>query len=163
MVVLSLLESRGCKRWRDSACPRRRRLKAILFHLRCRTSDLDRRCLERKRLGLSNLACICVLHFVALARFSSGVRVHIHRVAWWWAPAAGARRHGTEAWGVGCGLRAELGEVEIGAGAVTHGHGLAELALGPEAVEDDAVDGDNEDFDYDFDDAAYEGPILVVR
>jgi hypothetical protein len=60
-------------------------------------------------------------------------------------------------------LRAQLGEVQIRAGAITHGHGLAELALGPEAVEDDAVDGDDEDFDDDFDNAAYESPVLVVR
>jgi hypothetical protein len=53
-----------------------------------------------------------------------------------------------------------LREVEIGAGAVAHGHGLAELALGPEAVEDDAVDDNAEELDDDFDDAADEGPVL---
>ena len=87
----------------------------------------------------------------------------MHWVAWGWAPAARARRHGTEAGGVGRGLGAQLGEVEIGAGAVAHGHGLAELALGPEAVEDDAVDGNDKDFNYDFDDAAYECPVLAIR
>jgi hypothetical protein len=84
-------------------------------------------------------------------------------MAWRWTPAAGARRHGTEARGVGCGLRAELGEVEIGTGTVAHGHGLAKLALRPEAVEDDSVDGDDKNFDYDFDDAADERPVLMIR
>jgi hypothetical protein len=51
-------------------------------------------------------------------------------------------------------LGAQLGEVQIGAGLVADGHGLPELPLGPEAVEDDAVDGDAEDFDDDFDDTA---------
>jgi hypothetical protein len=64
-------------------------------------------------------------------------------VTWGWAPATGARRHGTKARGVRCGLRAKLGEVEVGTGAVAHSHGLAELALGPETVEDDAVNGDD--------------------
>jgi hypothetical protein len=53
-----------------------------------------------------------------------------------------------------------LGEVEIRTGAVAHGHGLAELALGPEAIEDDAVDDDAEELDDDFDDAADECPVL---
>jgi hypothetical protein len=47
-----------------------------------------------------------------------------------------------------------LSEVEIRAGTVTHGHGLPELALGPEAVEDDAVDDDAKNFDNDLDNAA---------
>ena len=59
-------------------------------------------------------------------------------------------------------MGAELGEVEVGAGFVADGHGLAELALGPEAVEDDGVDDDAEGFDDDFDDAADEGPVLGV-
>jgi hypothetical protein len=56
-----------------------------------------------------------------------------------------------------------LGEVEIGAGAVTDGHGLPELALGPEAVEDDAVNDHAKDFDNDLDDAADECPVLHDR
>jgi hypothetical protein len=57
-------------------------------------------------------------------------------------------------------LGAELGEVQVRAGAVAHGHGLAELALGPEAVEDDAVNDDAEKLDDDFDDAADKCPVL---
>jgi hypothetical protein len=53
-----------------------------------------------------------------------------------------------------------LGEVEIGTGAVADGHGLAELALGPEAVEDDGVNDDAEGLDDDFNDAADKGPVL---
>lgn len=51
-------------------------------------------------------------------------------------------------------------EIEIGAGLVADGHGLSELPLGPESVEDDAIDDDAEHFDYDFDDAADKRPIL---
>ena len=60
-------------------------------------------------------------------------------------------------------MRAKLGKVEIRAGAVAHGHGLAELALRPETVKDDAVDGDDKNLDYDFDDAANERPVLIKR
>ena len=136
-------------------------VKTILLHLGCRSGDLDRRRLEGERLRLSNLTCICVLHLVALASFSSRVRVDVHWVAWRWAPAAGTRRHGAEAGRVGRGLRAQLSEVQVGAGAVTHGHRLAKLALRPEAVKDNAVDGDDKNFDYNFDDAAYKRPVLV--
>ena len=65
-----------------------------------------------------------------------------------------------EARGVGCGLGAELSEVEIGAGTVAEVHGFVEAALGVEAVEDDAVDGDGDDFDDDFDEGADQGPVL---
>ena len=54
-----------------------------------------------------------------------------------------------------------MGKVEIRSGTVAHGHGLAKLALGPEAVEDDSVEGDNKNLDYDFDDAADKRPVLV--
>jgi len=138
----------------------RGRVKSILLHLWCGPGNLDRWRLESEGLRLSNLTCICVLDLVALASFCGGVRVDVHWVAWRWAPAAGARRHGAEARSVGRGLRAQLSEIQVGAGAVTHGHGFAELALGPETVEDDAVDGDDENLDYDFDDAAYKCPVL---
>jgi hypothetical protein len=78
----------------------------------------------------------------------------VHWVAWRWAPTAGARRHGTEAGGVGRGLRAQLSEIQIGTGAVALHHGLPELALGPEAVEDDGIYDNAKDFDNDLDDAA---------
>lgn len=82
-------------------------------------------------------------------------------MAWWWAPAAGARRHWAETRGVGSGLGAQLSKVEIRTSAVAHGHGLAELALGPEAVEDNSVNGNDEDLDDDFDDAADKSPVLM--
>jgi hypothetical protein len=53
-----------------------------------------------------------------------------------------------------------LGKVEVGAGLVADGHGLPQLPLGPESVEDDAVYDDTESFDDDFNDAADKGPIL---
>jgi hypothetical protein len=69
---------------------------------------------------------------------------------------------GTEAGRVGGRLGAELGEVEIGAGLVAHVHGLMQLALGPVAVKDDAVQDDADDFDNELDDDADEGPVLVA-
>ena len=66
-----------------------------------------------------------------------------------------------EARRVGRRLAAELGEVEVGAGAVADVHALVEAALGADAVEDDGVDGYGEDFDDDFDESADEGPVLL--
>ena len=57
-------------------------------------------------------------------------------------------------------LRAELGEVQVGTGLVADSHGLPELPLRPEAVEDDAVDDDAEDLHDDLDDAADKRPVL---
>jgi hypothetical protein len=51
-------------------------------------------------------------------------------------------------------LRAEIGEVEVGAGAIASCHAFAKAALGPEAGEDDEGDADCEDFDDDGDDGA---------
>ncbi len=79
-----------------------------------------------------------------------------HLSARWEARALHAR----EAWGVWCGLAAQLGEVEIRAGFVADVHGFAELALGVVAVEDYAVDGYCDGFDDDFDDATDECPGL---
>lgn len=161
MLVVSFLES-----WRDwwkrrrcgaSSCWR---VKAFLANLGCSTSDLDRWCSEGEGLWLDNLAHIGVLHLVALACFSSRVRVNVHWVAWRWAPAARARRKGTEAGSVGSRLRAQLSKVEIRSGTVTLGHGLPKLALGPETVEDDAVDDDAEKLNNDLDDAAHKSPVL---
>lgn len=72
----------------------------------------------------------------------------------------GVEAGGLEAGGVGGGLGAELGEIEVGAGAVAHVHGLVEAALGVVAVEDDAVEQDADDVDDDLDDHADEGPVL---
>lgn len=88
------------------------------------------------------------------------MRVDVHGVAWRGSPASGTGRHWAKAGGVGSGLGAELREIEIGTGTVTLGHGLPELTLGPESVEDDAVDGDAENFDNHLDDAADKSPVL---
>ena len=53
--------------------------------------------------------------------------------------------------GVGRGLGAKLSEVEVGASAVADVHGLVKAALGEDAVGDNAVNGDGDDFDNDFD------------
>ena len=100
------------------------------------------------------------MHLVALASLGGRVRVNVHWVAWRWSPAAGAWGQGTEARGVGCGLRAELSEVEIGSSTVALSHGLPELALRPEAVEDDAVNDHAKKLDNDLDDAAHKSPVL---
>jgi hypothetical protein len=47
-----------------------------------------------------------------------------------------------------------LGKIQIRASLVPGIHGLSETVLGPEAVEDDSIDGDNNDFDHNLDDAA---------
>lgn len=76
---------------------------------------------------------------------------------------SGAGKHGrlgAESGSVGSGLETELSEVEIGAGTVTHVHGLVELALAVVAVEDDAVQGDADDLDDDLDDDADQAPVL---
>lgn len=57
-------------------------------------------------------------------------------------------------------MRSKLGEVEIGTGSVANIHALPELALAPESVKDDGVDGDGDGLDNDLDDAADEGPFL---
>lgn len=62
--------------------------------------------------------------------------------------------------GVGRGLGAELGEVEVGASAVAEVHGFVETALGVEAVEDDGVNGDGDDLDDDLDEGADQRPAL---
>lgn len=76
------------------------------------------------------------------------------------AREAGGHWGSGESWGVGGGLGAEVGQVKVRTGFVANVHRLAELAFGPEAVEDDGVDGDDENLDYDFDDAADESPVL---
>lgn len=66
---------------------------------------------------------------------------------------------GTETWGVRGGLEA-LCEVELGAGFFATVHGLGKSSLCDEAVEDDGVDEDDEDFNDDFDDGTDETPVL---
>ena len=70
------------------------------------------------------------------------------------------RRFGTKARGVGGGLDAELGEVEIRSSLVTHVHGLMQLALAVVAVEHHAVQGDTHELDNNLDDDADERPVL---
>lgn len=133
-------------------------LEAVLFDLGGGPVDLDGRSAESEGLWLGDWAS--VLDLLTLAVLSGAERVNVLRVAWRWAPSAGARRHGAEARSIGCRLRAKLGEVKIGAGLVSDSHRLSELPLGPESVKDDAVDDDAERLNDDLDDAAYECPIL---
>lgn len=150
-----LLTRRGGDVFLDLLSTGRGELEAFLSGLRCGLLDADRGCLKSERLGLSEgLMLLRVLRAVVLA-------VLCRRVLILDAGGEGGG-HGClgEAGGVWRGLGAQLCEVEIGAGAVADVHGLAELALAVEAVEDDAVDDDCDGFYDDFDDAADERPIL---
>lgn len=53
-----------------------------------------------------------------------------------------------------------MSEVEVRSSAVTLSHGLPELPLGPEAVENDGVDHNDKNLNDDFDDAADKSPVL---
>lgn len=59
-------------------------------------------------------------------------------------------------------MRAQLSEIEVGAGAVADVHGFAEALLAVVAVEDNAVEDDGYGFEDNLDDAADEGPILFI-
>ena len=133
---------------------------AVLLNLGGGTGDLDWRRLQREGLWLSNFASVRVLNLIALAVLSGGLRVVVLLVTWRWPPASRAGRKRTESRCVWCRLGAELSEVEIRASLVADGHGLSELALGPETVKDDSVNDDAERFNNDFYDAADERPIL---
>lgn len=74
--------------------------------------------------------------------------------------AQGRRLGAAEAGRVRGRLGAKLGQVKIGAGAVSQVHRLEETALGVVAVEDEAVESDGYDLDDDLDDDAHEGPVL---
>ena len=63
-------------------------------------------------------------------------------------------RERTEAWCVRGRLGAELGEIEIGAGAVADVHGFAEALFGVVSVEYYAVEDDGYAFKNYFDQAA---------
>lgn len=65
-----------------------------------------------------------------------------------------------EARRVWCTLTSQLSEVQIGASAVSCVHALSEAVLAPEAVEDDSVDRDDNDFHDDLDDTADQRPVL---
>ena len=138
-------------------------LEPLLRHRRRRMLDSHRRRLERERLRLGKRVVLTgVLGVVfgggrVFALFG-GVEVVVGVVDG--SAEGGAHGGFGEAWSVGGGLRAQLGEVEVGAGFVADVHGFVEAAFGPVSVEDDGVDGYCEDFDDDFDDGADEGPVL---
>jgi hypothetical protein len=74
--------------------------------------------------------------------------------------SAESGRLGAEARSVGSRLTAELSEVKIGTGAVSHVHGLEKALLGIVAVEDDAVEENGENLDDNLYDDANHGPVL---
>ena len=109
VVVLSLLEAwRGGRRRGLCSCWS---VEAVSFEFRGSALDLDRRCLEGEWLRLHDLTS--VLHAIGFAVLGRGLRVDVLRVAWWRLPAAGARREGSKAGGVGGGLRSKLGKIEV--------------------------------------------------
>lgn len=72
----------------------------------------------------------------------------------------GRSRSLSEARCIGCALASQLRQVQISAGSVSCVHGLPEPVLRPEAVEDNGVDGDDDDLHNDLNDAADQTPIL---
>jgi hypothetical protein len=162
VVVVTFLEAWGDRRegWRYCLCAGRG-IEAVLIHFwRC-AGDLDGGCLQAEGLGLDNLADLGVLDLaVVLVGNRHAIGINVVWVAGWWAPAARAGRKRAKAGRVGGGLRTQLGKVKVRTGSVALGHGLPQLLLGPEAVEDNAVDDDAKDFDNDFDDGADKAPVL---
>ena len=72
------------------------------------------------------------------------------------------RGHGSllKAGGIGCRLTSELSKIKIRASFVTQIHRFGESALGVEAVKDNGVNADGENFDDDLDESAKQRPIL---
>lgn len=143
---------------------RRADVETGLLHLGRRALDADRRRLQLEGLGLGEATRVLgAIGALGVAVFGSGQRVDVARVTNGGLPAiTRSERRRAEAGSVGRRLRAKLGEVQIGAGAVADGHGPPELAFRPEAVEDNAVDDDCQRLDHDLDDAADKGPVLVA-
>lgn len=127
-------------------------LEAVLLHGGGGVLDADWGWLQGEGLGLGEgevFGCELGGFGVGFAGLGEGVGV-----------VQGGGAGALEAGGVGRGLGAQLGEVEVGAGAVAEVHGFVEAALGVEAVEDDGVDGDGDDLDGDLDDGADQRPAL---
>lgn len=128
--------------------------------------DFDGRRLESEGLGVQYCVRLRVDKLGAGAgeSFFSGGRGVVG--GWWeaWGLDVLRVRWGerTEARGVGSGLRAQLGEVEIRAGAVTDVHGLAKTLLGVVSVEDDGVEEDGDALQDDFNEAANQRPRLEL-
>lgn len=101
---------------------------------------------------------LCVLRAIVLAILCCRVRILTNTTR-------EGRRHGglEEAGRVRCRLSAKLGKIEVGACSVADIHGLPELALGVEAVEDDCIDGDGYGFHNNFDDTADKRPLLFQK
>jgi hypothetical protein len=162
VLVVAFLEAWGNRRegWRHCLCAGRG-IEAVLVHLRCCVGDLDGGCLQAEGLWLDDLADLGILDLaVVLVGSRHAVGINVVWVSGWWAPAARAGRKRAKAGRVGGGLRTQLGKVEVRTGSVALSHGLPQLLLRPEAVEDDAVDDDAKDFDDDFDDGADKAPVL---
>lgn len=143
-----VVRSLGLFDWGDRSA-----VEAILLHLRGGALNTDRwrLQLEGLRLGeatrvLDRLAwCLAILgcggRVVGADRARRLGRAPVARVSWRGLPSITRGKRGwSEAGGVGSRLRAEVCEIQVGARAVAVGHALAELALRPEAVEDNSVD-----------------------
>lgn len=96
------------------------------------------------------------LHFAVLR---CGIDVLRRWRGWSIGRFGGAR----EPWGVGGGLHAKLGEVQIRSGLVAAVHSLRESSFGVEAVKDHGVDEEDRDLDDYFDDRTYQAPVLGQR
>lgn len=160
MFVLPLSKSgTNRRRWRAwSVVDRGHGRESILLQL---GSVLGRRRLQSEGLWLRKLARGCD---GVLDPFLSGTFFHrsLFVVVCWWLPATVSRRVRV-AGGIRRGLGAKLGEVEVAACLIAVSHRLSEASLGPEAVEDEAVNRDNEEFNDNLNDGTDKGPVLVFR
>jgi len=101
------------------------------------------------------VACVDVLNVALLGRWPVDVGMNGRLVA----TVAWAERT-CQTWCVWCGLRAQLSKVHIRTSPVADSHGFAQLVLGVEAVEDDAVHRDCDGLDHNLDDDADKTPVL---
>jgi len=163
-LVLFLTVCRGCvlvdsrDMWRGLSCGRGDEAGALGRHGRGRVG-LGGRCLKleallsRREGGLGNNETLSTgsegrgaLLDIAQSLVGRGREAGRHGVL------GKCRGLGTKARCVRGRLGAKLSQVQIRASLVAHIHRLVELALGPVAVEDDAVQGDADDLDNELND-----------
>lgn len=126
--------------------------------------DFDGRRLKSKGLGFCSDVRLCLDEACTSETFfgrgDSGGAACSRWEAWRLGIGGVGRGERAKAGCVGCGLRAELSEVEIRAGTVTDVHGLAKTLLGVVAVEYNAVEEDGDAFQDNLNETAEKRPVL---
>ena len=87
----------------------------------------------------------------------------IDRIIMYVRRKSGSHRSLLEARSVGRRLTSELSKIKVRASFVTQIHGFSEPALGVEAVKDDGVNADGENFDNNLNKSAKQRPVLKTR